>query len=303
MAVEWKEFEQAVATFLQALDPGAKVIHDKLTPDADTGSPRQRDVWIETSFGGHLRIAILVSCKRKKTKLSQQDLDAFVGELRSSGANKGVLYAYRGFTKPALAKAAKLGISCCILYQDRPPDIPEVLAFTAYCFREKVRLSVSGLPKGGVYRWAEALELDTPGEPPENPAVQLLANEFRKARPATTLDQDFVRPSRRAEISGTIEHLGFPLTFVMETEWVVYRAKLESWLVNGSYSLTDKNFRGTMITPAIDTFSLHPGPGWDQIDPREVDRSRFSAIYFIADDSEEALRRWALQETEPIKIA
>lgn len=301
MTVEWKEFEQAVAAFLQALDPAARVIHDKLVPDADTGAPRQRDVWIETSFGGHLRIAILVSCKRKKTKLSQQDVDAFVMELRSSGANKGVLYAYRGFSKPALAKAAKLGISCCILYENRPPEIPEVLAFTAYCFRERVRLSVTGLPKDGVYKWSEVLEIDVPGEPLENPAVQLLANEFRKARPATTFDQQLARPGRRAEISGMIEHLGFPLTFVMETEWAIYRARVESWLVNGSYSITDNNFRGTIATPAIDTFSLHPGPGWEQIDPSEVDRTRFAAIYFIADDSEEALRRWASQESEPIK--
>lgn len=301
MNAEWKQFEQAVGAFLQALDPSAKVTHDKQTPDADTGTPRQRDVWIETTFGGHLQITILVSCKRKKAKLNQQDLDAFVGELRSSGANKGVLYAYSGFTKPALQKAHAIGISCCVLFEGSAPEIPVVLAFNAYCFRELVSLRVDGVPEGSTYTYAEVLEIEASDHAPERPAVQLLSEEFRKAKPDITAGHGSLPAGRRAEIAGMIEHLGIPLRLILETRWAIYRAKLESWLVNGSYSLTEKDFKGTMMTPAIDTFSAHPGPGWEQIEADEMTTRSFTAVYFGADDSEEALRRWALQETRLVQ--
>ena len=301
MTIEWKQFEQAVSAFLQALDPVAKVTHDKQTPDTDTGTPRQRDVWIETSFGGHLRITILVSCKRKKAKLNQQDLDAFIGELQSSGANKGVLYAYSGFTKPALEKARSRGISCCILIEGSAPQIPEVLAFDAYCFRELVTLRVDGIPEGSAYTYAEILEVQTPGQAPEIPAIRLLSESFREAKPDVPATLGSLPPGRHAEIEGTIEHLGIRLRFVAQTHWAIYRARLESWLVNGSYSLTEKDFKGTLITPAIDTLSPHPGPGWEQIDADKITSGRFSAIYFKADDSEEAWRRWALQETRLVQ--
>lgn len=80
-----------MAGFLQALDPSARVIRDVMTPDRETSLPRQRDVWIETTFGGHLPLTILVSCKRTKAKISQQEMDAFRGELMASSASLGVL--------------------------------------------------------------------------------------------------------------------------------------------------------------------------------------------------------------------
>src|SRR5690606_22733487 len=89
---DWRSFETAVAAFLAALDPKARVTHDVRLPDRHTGRSRQRDVIVETKFGAHLPLRILVSCKRHKRKLSSSDVDAFNGELQSSGAQKGVLY-------------------------------------------------------------------------------------------------------------------------------------------------------------------------------------------------------------------
>ena len=129
---KWRQFEVAVASFISALDPHAKVTHDAMLPDMDTGTPRQRDIWIETKVFDHFPLKILVSCKRYSSKLNQQHIDAFVGELLSSGAQKGVIYSLSGFTEPALKKAQVKGISCCRLYQNEIPDLPESLLFDAY---------------------------------------------------------------------------------------------------------------------------------------------------------------------------
>lgn len=101
---EWEDFERAVAAFVKALTPGARVTHNAKLPDKHTGRLRQRDVWIEASIGP-FPIKILVSCKRLKRKINEQDIDAFIGELSSSGAHKGVLYSLMGFTMPAVEKA------------------------------------------------------------------------------------------------------------------------------------------------------------------------------------------------------
>jgi hypothetical protein len=67
---------------------------------------------------------MLISCKRKKARMSQQDIDHFSGELFHSGAHMGLLYAHGGFTQPALTKAKALGISCFTLYENQPADMP-----------------------------------------------------------------------------------------------------------------------------------------------------------------------------------
>lgn len=75
-------------------------------------------------FGGLSVLKVLISCKRNKSRKSQQDIDHFSGELMHSGAHMGLLYAHGGFTKPALIKAKALGISCCTLYENQPADMP-----------------------------------------------------------------------------------------------------------------------------------------------------------------------------------
>src|SRR5436305_14130505 len=102
---EWRQFERAVAAFIAALDPKARVRHDVRTPDRHTRKSRQRDVWIDTTVGGVIPLSVLVSCKRLKRRLDQQHVDAFHGELLGSRASKGVLYSFSGFTPEAVSKA------------------------------------------------------------------------------------------------------------------------------------------------------------------------------------------------------
>jgi hypothetical protein len=92
----WKLFERAVAQFVAALDPSAIVRHDVRLPDIDTGEPRQRDVWVEAKVCNHYPLKLLISCKHTASPIDSQDMDAFIGERRSAGADKGVMYSLSG---------------------------------------------------------------------------------------------------------------------------------------------------------------------------------------------------------------
>ena len=141
---KWKEFEKAVAKFVAALDPNASVKHDIKLPDIHTNTSRQRDVWIEAKVCNHFPVTVFISCKRNNRPLSQQDIDAFNGELISSGAHLGVIYSYTGFSNNAINKAKILRISCCRLYKKEPPDIPNTLLFVSFycCIAARVSLLV-----------------------------------------------------------------------------------------------------------------------------------------------------------------
>src|SRR5947209_5051729 len=83
----WRQFERAVAEFLAAAGPTAKVSHDYRQTDPDTGSLRQRDVWIESVLCGMFPIKALVSCKRWSAKLNAKDVEHFFGELCGANAH------------------------------------------------------------------------------------------------------------------------------------------------------------------------------------------------------------------------
>lgn len=269
---QWLAFEQAVAAFLQALDPKARVRHDVIKPDIDTGHPRQRDVWIDTSFGGHIPITILVSCKRKKVKLSQQDIDAFIGELRSSGANKGVLYTFAGFTKPAIEKARKLGISCCALYVDRAPDVPKSLTFEAYCINERYQLELVGPGEPLWGRLVDVLDLPVAEDGAATTVIRALARRYIAAKAAATSGAAWDLPVRSwfASIEVPAGRAWPSFELGVRGSWAVYQARFESVLLNGSYSFTDETYAGGFTTPSIDRFSENPGPGWEAVEAAAI---------------------------------
>ncbi len=271
MADDWRAFEVAVATFAQALEPKAVVVHDAKLPDLDTGRLRQRDVWIETSYGGHLKIRVLVSCKHKTAKLNQQDIDAFAGELRSSGAHKGVLYSRSGYTKPALEKAERLGVSCCALYDNQPAEIPSALSFSAYVYSEVMQATVFGNPEQRLALVGELFDLPVIGERGAVTVAGLLAERFDQQRKNAVerVLVDGVPPMWTAEVEVEDERLHRPARVLLRSGWRIHRARTKAFLVNGSYSFTDKDFKGSFSTPSIDTWSVHPGPGWEEIDEPE----------------------------------
>ena len=144
---EWRKFEEAVAQFVQALDPRSNVTHDAKIPDKQTKSPRQRDVWIEAKLSSFIFIKIQVSCKRYKRRLGQLDIDHFYGEFLSSGADIPIIFSYSGFNKKAIIKSKELKIRCCQLFENTPAKIPKILFVpNAYATYPIVRLSVLEAP-------------------------------------------------------------------------------------------------------------------------------------------------------------
>lgn len=247
---------------MQALDTNAKVVHDVKTLDKDSGLPRQRDVWIETNFGNFLPIKILVSCKFWKSALDQQDIDAFVGELISSKANKGVIYSRSGFTEGAIKKSKALGISCCKLYSDGKPECPAMLTFTAFNSRECFMLKLAGRWDAEPMLFKELMNQKMDGG--QERVGEILAARHRENCEAATKGVSLgAMRTWSTWLDVKTKPNGNYLRVILEGNWKVFQARLDAWLLNGSYSFSDERYAGSMSTPAIDTQSEHPGPGWD----------------------------------------
>ncbi|MDE1150302.1 MAG: restriction endonuclease [Azospirillaceae bacterium] len=269
MSAEWKEFELAVTELCKAIAPDAKVTHDAMIPDIDTGSPRQRDVWIETRIGGHFSVKILVSCKNYTRKVNVQQVDAFIGELASSGANVGVIYSASGFTKDALAKTKRRGISACILLANQPPPVPNVITVEVYFLDERIHLVAQGVT--GPVNWPDLLNADGEIDGKTMPAHQAIATLFSRDSPALwPALSGKVMPVRLSLITLQAAASAEAISVGVESQWVVYRARAEAWLVNGSYNFTGGDFKGSFSTPSIDTWSSDPGPGWEPIGADEI---------------------------------
>jgi hypothetical protein len=265
----WEQFEKAVATFVKALAPNAVVKHSPRLPDKHTGQPRQSDVWVEAVVG-MFPVKILISCKHLRRRINEQDMDAFVGELLSSGAHKGVVYAFSGFTAPAIAKAKALGISCCKLYQNSPAEQPESLILVFYCCGQRWRLRWSSAASD---RWAmisfdEVFSTKIQSDYPRTVMEQLLASFTEGEEKAV---QDTTGTGRFPEdwtVSLEIPNGSpdiAPLRISLDGKWKVYRAKLEAHLLDGTYSFTENMFAGSQTSPWIDMQGPEPGPGWELI--------------------------------------
>ena len=269
----WKEFEKAVKAFVAALAPHAVVTHNVKRRDKDIGRLRQYDVWVDAKIGGFFPISMMISCKKMKRKLNSQDLDAFIGELETSGAHKGVLYSCSGFTKPVIEKAKVRGISCCLLLQGQPADIPDKLNFSFYCCcSNKIRISLNkdALLKFGNATFDEVFDFKSDDG---TTVLDLLETEFlsEEKRIITDAKNGTFPTSWEASIQiVTQDESSPPLTLTAKGKWQVYYSKQEAHLLKGTYSFTEDTFSGSQVSPWIDRLSSKPGPGWEIIeDPPE----------------------------------
>lgn len=292
---DWRQYELAVAAFVSAVGGGAKVTHDAKLPDAHTGLPRQRDVWVEWSLGNHFPVKALISCKYWRAALDQSDIDHFNGEFISSRAQVGIIYSRSGFNEAAIKKAQLLGFHCCRLLQNQPPDVPEMLSLgLAYHFRPQIRCSVRGdLPSYGFSHWKQVLALPIG----ESTVLSELAHHYRAFNETSDHQAKWqhARNGFRAMVqvrnSGTA-----PIDVTLHVRYTAYQAKIEYTLLNGSYNVSSKAFKGSETSPWIDLKSIHPGPGWAVIQslPDEIPRPLIAA--FANADPAQHLREFGEDE-------
>ena len=263
MANDGKDFEEAVHRFVQSLGAGATVRFDYKTPDRDTGTLRQCDVWVEGRFQGHFPLKYLISCKDKGRKLNIEDIGAFKSQIDSVGASSGAIYSRKGFTKPAIKKAKVMGLACCRLYTNQPADVPEIVILWGYAVTSTIRLSLHGLEHfdRSLLTWDDLFALQLPDESGITRTVaDVIANAYKEGE-----EESLANVSKTA---------GFPENFVRSLQlspaeayvgihggWRRYRAPRSAHLLNGSYSLTDGSFRGEQYSPSIDRFDP-PGKHW-----------------------------------------
>jgi hypothetical protein len=261
----------AVAEFARSLDPRVRVTHNARRPDIDTGRLRQRDVWIEADVCGVFPVKILVSCKRTHRPLSEQELDAFIGELRSSGAHKGVLYSYSGFTAGALEKAERTGICCCRIFQNVPADLPRTIVFQAYYCRPVMGI---GFSQPLDARWklasfADLFALRIPSASGEESVLVIVstvfAEEFGKAyaeAEAKPLPPEWRKGLRIHDSDTEKDDIGM----VLQGTWEIFTACPEAVLFDGTYSISGDFFVGIQRIPA--PASADPGPSWVRLEAR-----------------------------------
>ena len=100
----WQRYELSVRELLAALDPSADVRHNQRVRGLASGVHRQVDVLAKGKVVG-IDVTVAVECKRHRRASDIGTVDQFIGKLLDLGADRGVLYAYAGFTDGAVTRA------------------------------------------------------------------------------------------------------------------------------------------------------------------------------------------------------
>jgi len=251
----WRQFERAVADFLVAVGPTAKVIHDHQQKDPDTGSRRQRDVWIEATLCSLFPIKALISCKRWTRKVDARDIEHFYGELSGANAHLGVIYSDSGFTETAVEKAKALGrgkLHCCQLYNHKPADLPQCLIVKeCYCVASAIGTALVAPPECELplKTWGDLFDIDSPV------VSDLIKKTFRqlltKAREDMPDHKLAFPESYKCDVKFNDSEDRFSFSIRVALFWKIYKADVEANLLNGSYCLTEDRFVGSQTTPSI----------------------------------------------------
>lgn len=107
--MKWQEYQDATGELYMQMEGFGNVKKNITLPDKITGRLRQIDVWIEIEAKSHT-IGILVDAKFRKEKLDVKDVEEVLSLANAVGANKAVIVASSGWTKPAEIKARHIGL-------------------------------------------------------------------------------------------------------------------------------------------------------------------------------------------------
>jgi hypothetical protein len=260
-----QEFEEAVFRFARILDPDAEVLFDHTVPDRDTGEPRPCDGWINAKFCDRWPLSILVSCEDHERKLNEGDLGTFLDEIRSTGANTGIIYSRAGFTEPALRKAQLNGIPCCQFVQNEPAEIPEAFYFEKFACLPQVRLDLLALSSNlMVFTWGDIFALDhergTILDQISKVITESEENSVNEMKNTHLFPFDW-----EMEINFSFTQSEEYLKMLVNGHWKKYKSRLEAILQDGSYCFNNQSIQGTQTVPGNDSQSTGAGESWAEI--------------------------------------
>jgi hypothetical protein len=266
-------FEEAVHRFVKALnDPSAEIFFDYRVPDVRTGKLRQVDVWIVLKSLGHFPLKIAVSCKDYGRPLDVSHVEKFHAEIGAYGASGGVLYTRSGFRPIAIELANKFGIACCVLWQDRPADIPTLRVHHYYCCYDAITSPIvvvgdNGFPAKG---WDEFFSLRAEVDGNTKPLADHLQDAFRMAR-FLALERQAQNPDAHVfpedwPIELVLnDSLTRPTRVYSSLKWRKYRSKAYATLLNGSFCVTSGEFLGTESSPPLSVVYPPPPEAWEEV--------------------------------------
>ena len=284
---EWLDYERTVYNFLKSIDPNIDIKHNVLIPDIDTGYSRQRDIVITVAIAEIFKTTIMISCKNKSRKLSEQDIDAFIGELRSSGAQKGAIFSKVGFTKNAVEKCKKLSISCCQVFDNGKIILPkEITFFSAYCYYPNIKLRINKFEDTDniIKTWHDFFYLR---DEDQNTVIEHISISI-KDNIQKVISENQGKPSSFIIASELLVDKPHKVNALFETlvRFRIFAARQSFILGNGIYEYTDKKYVGDFYTPVIDRFSENPGEGWEEIDEKNIYQKQIDTSFIFQYDYE-----------------
>ncbi len=120
--MKWQEYQEAVVLLYEQADGIGKVYRNIYLPDQDTGQRRQVDLLLEVDAKGH-QLRILIDAKYRRGKVNVKHLEEVVALSKAVGANKSVLVAANGWSKPAEIKAQYCGTDLVLLNVDEALEL------------------------------------------------------------------------------------------------------------------------------------------------------------------------------------
>lgn len=245
---DWKEFEILVTHIERSLRGMAGVVVEhNVMVDSVYGVKRQIDVLIRYSLENETK-TIAIECKKTKSKLKIDVIDAFHSKSAAIGATERIVVAATGFQQGALKAAAYYGIKTFVLSQalELQAYLQSYLIFPCKINQELIDI-VIGFTAENVINEHLTMKSSLWGQGMEEPTTiaELLSTclEGRKQQLTHEMFTSFVNPRLAQCLTASNEIvLQFPDPMVfkhdsMETEVSGFRAQIRTTLITGPATL------------------------------------------------------------------
>ncbi len=229
-------------------------------------------VWVVTKAMGHFSIKIAISCKNHGRPLDDTHIEKFHAEIDAYGASAGVIYTRAGFRPGAIKLASKFGIACCVLWHDRPADIPTLNVRHYYCCYDSISTPVISIGDENFppTTWSEFFAYSAEIGGKMKTLTDHLEEAFRTGR-SSVLEMHAKDPKAmifpedwKVDLSLT-NSSKCPTEITFFGKWRKYRSRPYATLLNGSYCETSGEFHGTETSPPMSPIHPPPPKEWEEV--------------------------------------